>query len=357
MSQRVLLTGHNGYIGSVMAPYLQARGHVVVGLDTGYFRGCTLGPEEDGFPCIWKDIRDVDEDCLKRFDAVIHLAALSNDPMGDLDPALTAEINHAASVKLAILAKAAGVKRFLYSSSCSMYGAAGDGFATEESPLYPLTPYAESKVKTEEDLVKLADKDFSPVYLRNATVYGFSPRLRADIVLNNMVCWAHTTGTVKILSDGTPWRPIAHVIDIANAFAAALEAPKEAIHNEAFNVGTNRENYQVKDIAEIVRQTVPGCTVEIAGKNNPDPRDYRVDFTKIANQLPGFTPKWTAEMGANELYDAYKKHGMDFDTFDSRRFTRLKQLKHLLETEDLRADLRWKRGFGEFEKEVKPWAA
>jgi len=340
-----------------MAPYLQARGHVVVGLDSGYFRGCTLGPEDAGIPCIWKDIRDIDADCLQRFDAVIHLAALSNDPMGDLDPALTADINHAASVKLATLAKAAGVRRFLYSSSCSMYGAAGDGFATEESPLHPLTPYAESKVRTEEDLVKLSDDDFSPVYLRNATVYGSSPRLRADIVLNNMVCWAYTTGSVKILSDGAPWRPIAHVEDIANAFAAALEAPIEAIHNEAFNVGTNRENYQVREIAEIVRKTVPGSTVEIAGRNNPDPRDYRVDFTKIANQLPGFEPRWTAEMGAKELYDAFQQHGMDFETFDSRRFTRLKQLKHLLETNELRADLKWTRGLGEFEKEVITWAA
>ncbi|MGH7349472.1 MAG: NAD-dependent epimerase/dehydratase family protein, partial [Candidatus Rokuibacteriota bacterium] len=277
---RVLVTGHNGYIGSVMVPILQAAGHEVVGLDSFFFEDCSLLQEDHRVPALRKDLRDVRPWDLDGFGAVAHLAALCNDPLGDLHPEWTYDINHKASVQLASMARAAGVARFLHASSCSMYGAAGgDDLLSEEAPLRPLTPYAISKVRTEEDVSKLADRSFSPVFMRNATAYGLSPRLRADVVLNNLVCWAHTTGRIRIMSDGTPWRPIVHVQDIARAFAAALSAPREAIHNQAFNVGANGENYQVRELAEIVRDTVPGCAVEYADGAGPDPRSYRVNFS------------------------------------------------------------------------------
>ena len=288
---RVLVTGHKGYIGTLLAPMLSKAGHTVVGLDSDLYRRCTFGIQFPEIPQLSRDLRDVQAGDLEGFHAVIHLAALSNDPLGNLNPELTYEINHRASVRLAILAKEAGVERFLFSSSCSMYGAAGDNVLTEEAVFNPVTPYAHSKVLVEHDVAELADATFSPIYLRNATAYGVSPRLRFDIVLNNLVAWAYTTGRVYIKSDGTPWRPIVHIEDIARAFIATLEAPRDVIHNQAFNVGVNEENYRVRDLAEIVRETVPGCRVEYATDAEPDRRSYRVDFSKIAAALPQFRPQ------------------------------------------------------------------
>jgi nucleoside-diphosphate-sugar epimerase len=343
LTMRVLLTGHNGYIGSVMGPALQAAGHEVVGLDTYFFEHCTLKEDGKGIPALRKDLRDVTLTDLEGFDAVIHLAALSNDPLGDLRPEWTTEINHNASVRLAKLAQEAGVRRFLYASSCSMYGASkGDELLTEEAPLRPMTAYAESKVRTEEDVSKLANTDFSPVFMRNATAYGVSPRFRADLVLNNLVCWAFTTRKIRILSDGTPWRPIVHVEDISGAFVAALTAPHESIHDQAFNVGIITENYQVRDLAEIVRKTIPGCEVEYAGEGGPDPRNYRVDFSKLARTLSDFKPKWNARLGARQLYEALKQVGLTMEDFQGSRYVRLAQLKQLLENGRLDDTLRWR---------------
>jgi nucleoside-diphosphate-sugar epimerase len=341
---RVLVTGHNGYIGSAMVPILQSAGHEVVGLDSFFFEDCSLLDEGHRVPALRKDIRDIQPSDLDGFDAVAHLAALCNDPLGDLHPEWTSDINHKASVQLAAMARAAGVPRFLYASSCSMYGAAGgDEVLNEEAPLRPLTSYAISKVRTEEDVSKLADRSFSPVFMRNATAYGLSPRLRADVVLNNLVCWAHTTGRVRIMSDGTPWRPIVHVQDISLAFAAALAAPREAIHNQAFNVGANGENYQVRELAEIVRNTVPGCTVEYADEAGPDPRSYRVDFSKLARTFPDFRPQWNASFGAKELHAALQEANLKLADFNGRKYIRLSQIKHLLGNGQLDATLRWTR--------------
>lgn len=339
---RVLVTGHNGYIGSVMVQVLQAAGHEVVGLDTYFFEEYTFGDDCVRSPSIRKDVRDVALANLQGFDAVVHLAALCNDPLGDMNTEWTHEINHVASVRLAKLAKEAGVRRFLYASSCSMYGAAGEELLSEEALLRPLTSYAVSKVRTEEDVARLADGGFSPVFMRNATVYGVSPRLRADVVLNNLVGWAYTTGKVRILSDGTPWRPIVHVEDVASAFAAALVAPQEAIHNQAFNVGVDGENYQIRDLAEVVQETVPGCRVEYAGQGGPDPRNYRVDFSKLARTVPGFKPRWNARLGAKELFSAFQRVGLTLDDFQGRKYVRLKQLKHLLSAGRLDSTLRWR---------------
>jgi nucleoside-diphosphate-sugar epimerase len=340
---RVLVTGHNGYLGSVMVPVLQAAGHEVVGLDSFFFEDCSIGMGEDEqIPALRKDIRDVRVSDLHRFDAIAHLAALCNDPLGDLHPELTHDINHKASVQLARMAREAGVRRFLYSSSCSMYGAAGnDDLLTEEAPLRPLTPYAVSKVRTEEDVSKLADASFSPVFMRNATAYGLSPRLRADVVLNNLVCWAHTTGRIRIMSDGTPWRPIVHVHDISQAFVAALAAPREVIHNQAFNVGASGENYQVRELAEIVRATVPGCTVEYAAEAGPDPRSYRVDFSKLSREFPDFKPQWNASFGAKDLYAALQEAHVTLADFQGRKYIRLSQIKQLLGEGLLDDSLRW----------------
>lgn len=339
---RVLVTGHNGYIGSVMVPVLRGRGHRVVGLDSCLFEDCSIGEDTQGTVSLRMDVRDVTEADLHGFGAVVHLAALCNDPLGDLNPAWTYDINHRASVRLAKLARAAGVTRFLYSSSCSMYGAAADDLAAEDALLNPLTPYAISKARAEEDIAGLADASFSPVFLRNATAYGFSPRLRADLVLNNLTCWAYTTGKVRILSDGTPWRPIVHVEDVANAFVAALEAPREAIHNEAFNVGVAGENYQVRDLAEIVHEIVPGCTVEYARLTEPDQRNYRVDFSKLSRVLPEFQPRWNARRGVQQLYSAFRRIGLTSEEFEGRQFVRLRHLRHLLESGSLDETLRWK---------------
>lgn len=330
-----------------MVPVLQAAGHEVVGLDTHFFEECTFGEDCNRAPFIRKDVRDVTLADLQAFDAIVHLAALCNDPLGDLNPEWTYDINHAASVHLAKLAKKAGVRRFLYASSCSMYGAASEEeLLTEKAPLRPLTPYAVSKIRTERDIAKLTDANFSPVFMRNATAYGVSPRLRADVVLNNLVCWAFATGKVRILSDGTPWRPIVHVEDIANAFAAALAAPQEAIHNQAFNVGVNDENYQVRDLAGIVQETVPGCRVEYAGPGGPDPRNYRVDFSKLSQTLTDFKPRFNAQLGVQELYSAFQRVGMTPEDFQGRRYNRLAQLEHLLNAGRLDSTLRWRNAEG-----------
>lgn len=320
---RVLLTGHQGYLGTVMAPVLRAAGHEVIGLDSGLFAGCVLGPEPADPPGIAVDLRDVELADLRGFDAVVHLAALSNDPLGALAPELTFDINHRASVRLARLARDAGVRRFLYASTCSVYGASGgDDLVNEDAPLRPVTPYAESKVRVEDDLAVLADDYFTPVFLRNATAFGFSPRLRCDIVLNNLVGHALLANQVRVLSDGTPWRPLVHARDIADAFAAALTAPRDAVHSKAFNVGTEENNLRVSEIAERVAAAVPGAEVVITGESGADPRSYRVDFARIRAALPGFTARWPVTAGAVELADAYQRFGMTTGGFQ-RRFVRL----------------------------------
>lgn len=320
---RVLLTGHKGYLGTVMAPVLAAAGHEVVGLDSGLFEDCVLGPvpaDPKGFEV---DLRDVTRAHVSDVDAVIHLAALSNDPLGSLAPELTYDINHHASVKLAKLAKEAGVRRYLYASTCSVYGASGgSGLVDEHAPLHPVTPYAESKVRVEADVRKLADDDFSPTFMRNATAFGFSPRLRADIVLNNLTAHAHLSGEVLVLSDGTPWRPLVHAQDIARAFTAALDAPVEAVHNQAFNIGTEGNNVTVAEIAQEVVEAVPGSTLRVTGEAGADPRSYRVDFSRFRDAVPGFDCEWSVKDGAVELIEAYRKYDLTKADFE-RRYTRL----------------------------------
>ena len=339
---RVLVTGHHGYIGSVLVPMLLARGHEVVGLDSDLFVGSRFGDQPIvEVPSIRKDIRDVKASDLADFDAILHLAGLSNDPLGDLNPELTYEINYHASVRLAGLAKQTGVRRFIFSSSCSNYGAGGDDFLTEESPFNPVTPYGLSKVMVEQEVSQLADADFSPVFLRNATAYGVSPFLRFDLVLNNLVAWAVTTGRVYLKSDGTPWRPIVHIEDISRAFCVVLEAPTEKIHNQAFNVGRTEENYRIRELAEIVAETVPGTRIEYAPDAGPDKRNYRVDCSKIQRILPEFQPQWDARRGAQELLAAYQRVGIRVEDFEGPRFKRIAHVKQLLAQGKVDENLRW----------------
>jgi nucleoside-diphosphate-sugar epimerase len=323
-----------------MAPLLVEAGHEVVGLDSALFADCDLGPKPDDPKGIQVDLRDVTAEHVAGFDAVIHLGALSNDPLGSLAPDLTYDVNHHASVSLARLAKDAGVRRFLYASTCSVYGAAGgDELVDEDAPLRPVTPYAESKVRVESDLVDLADDDFTPISLRNATAFGFSPRLRADIVLNNLVGLAFLTGEARVMSDGTPWRPLVHARDIAAAFIAALDAPREAVHARAFNVGSEINNRNVSEIAAAAVEAVPGSRLLITGESGPDPRSYRVDFSRIRAALPSFEATWTVNDGAVELFDAYQKWGLTQEDFN-QRFTRLARLRSRREAGTLDETLR-----------------
>ncbi len=338
---RVLVTGHLGYIGTVLTPMLLERGHDVVGLDSDLYRRCTfLRGKIADVENVEKDVRDVSAADLSGFDAVLHLAGLSNDPLGDLNPEITLDINHRASVRLAQLARAAGVERFVFSSSCSNYGAGGTEWLTEESPFNPVTPYGQSKVYTEQDLAGMASDAFTPVSLRSATAYGVSPRLRFDLVVNNLVAWAFTTGKIFMKSDGTAWRPLVHIEDISRAFVAVLEAPAEKVRGEAFNVGISAENYQIRDVAAMIGEVMPECEISFASEAPTDTRCYKVNCDKLPSTLPEFQPQWTVRKGAEELLSTYAEHGLELDQFEGPVYQRIAHIRKLIEDGVLDTSLR-----------------
>lgn len=346
---RVLVTGHKGFIGTVMVPMLMNAGHEVVGVDTDLYRASTYGPEPQAPDReLIKDVRDLEAGDLEGIEAVVHLAALSNDTLGDLNTEWTWDINYRASVRLASLARDCGVGRFVFASSCSMYGAGGDAPLDEGAAFNPVTAYAESKVLVEREVSAMADERFSPVFMRNATAYGLSPRIRFDVVINNLTAWAYTTGQVLMKSDGSPWRPVVHIADISRAVLGVLSAPRDLVHNRAFNIGANRENYQVRELAEMVRDVVPDCELGFAQGAEPDKRDYQVSFDRFAQVLPAWIPQWTARDGVMELYNAYQRIGLDRNDYEGPRYKRIAQLRERLAAGDLDDTLRWR---------VKPAAA
>jgi len=339
---KVLVTGNKGYIGTVLCKKLLDEGFEVIGLDAGFYDGCNFFKESFAIKQITKDVRNVVKDDLLGADAIIHLAALSNDPMGALNPRLTFDINYLASLNLAKLAKELKVGRFIFSSSCSVYGVAGDEKINEDGKLGPVTEYARSKVESEREIARLADGSFSPVFLRNATVYGVSPMLRVDLVVNNLVGWAFTTGKIRIMSDGMPWRPLIHIQDICQAFIAVLKAPRDLIHNQVFNVGQNSQNYRVKDIVETIERAMPEASIEYTGEHGLDSRTYRVDFSKFNKTLNNyFKPEWDMEKGVKELLLAYKINKLNQQEFEGDRLIRLKRIKKLLQENRVNEDLFW----------------
>ena len=337
---RILVTGNEGYIGSILVPMLKEAGHEVRGFDTALFRECALTPF-DRPPTIRKDIRDVEAADIEGVDAIIHLAGLANDPLGDLDPPVTYEINHQATVRLAELAKKAGIQRFLYASTCSVYGAAGEDMIDEETAPNPVTPYARSKIMSEQDLLKLVGDDFCPVFLRAATAYGVSPYLRFDLALNNLVAWAYTTKQVYLKSDGMSWRPLVHIRDIARGYMTLLDAPKEKVCARAFNIGNSEENYRIVSLAELVRDGVPGSTLTHADDASPDKRSYRVSCDLIKRTLPEYQTTWTATRGIDEVYQIVRGSGLDAKDFEGERYNRIAHVRSLIEGDKLSTSLRW----------------
>lgn len=337
---RILVTGHKGYIGTILVPMLLDRGHDVHGIDSDLYERCNFGDDPLEIPWVRKDVRDVEPADVEGFESVMHLAGLSNDPLGDLDPDLTYKINHRASVRLAEICKARGVRRFLFSSSCANYGAAGDDLLDEGSDLNPVTPYGESKVLVERDVSPMADEGFSPSYLRNATAYGLSPRLRFDLVVNNLAAWAFTTGQVRLKSDGSPLRPLVHIEDISRAFVAIAEAPVEHVHDRCYNVGAPGENYRIRDVALIVKDAVAGSEVGFADGASPDKRNYQVDFSRIMREVQGYQPQWNVGKGASEMVEAYEKVGVTLEEFEGPRYKRVDHIRMLIEKGIIDSSLR-----------------